>query len=89
MRLQNNLDSTWVLIGLKVCFHSATKHENGVSNMVDCLRVVRIYSTHFLFVNNNYYYNRNKTRCPWLHSLLKTSAKFVRIPEQVKTLDCF
>ena len=32
------------LIGLKVCFHSAMKHENDVSNMVDCLQVVRSYS---------------------------------------------
>ena len=47
-RLKNNLDSTHVLIGLKVCFHSAMKHENGVSNMVACLRVVRIYSKRFV-----------------------------------------
>ena len=33
-KLQSNLDSTWVLIGLQVCFHNAMKHENGVSNMV-------------------------------------------------------
>ena len=38
------MDSTRVLIGLQVCFHSAMKHENDVSNVVDCLRVVRIYS---------------------------------------------
>ena len=42
--IKNNLDSTCVLIGLKVCFHSAMKHENDVSNMVGCLQVVRIYS---------------------------------------------
>ena len=32
-----------VLIGLQMCFHSAMKHENEVSNMVGCLQVVRIY----------------------------------------------
>ena len=32
--LQNSLDITCVLIGLQVCFHSAMKHENGVSNVV-------------------------------------------------------
>ena len=32
--LWNNLDSTWVLIGPQVCFHSAMKHGNDVSNMV-------------------------------------------------------
>ena len=47
--LQNNLDSTCVLIGLQECFHSSMKHENDVSNMVDCLRVVRIYSTRFVY----------------------------------------
>ena len=31
------------MIGLQVCFHSAMKHENDVSNVVDCLQVVRIY----------------------------------------------
>ena len=30
-------------MGLQVCFHSAIKHENDVSNMVGCLQVVRIY----------------------------------------------
>ena len=59
-----------VLIGLLVCFHCAMKHENDVSNVIDCLQVVRIYSFMkaidlylpasciiFLFVkssNNNY-----------------------------------
>ena len=32
--LLSNLDSTCVLIGLQVCFHSAMKHENDGSNMV-------------------------------------------------------
>ena len=32
--LSNNLNSTCVLIGLQVCFHSAMKHENDVSNVV-------------------------------------------------------
>ena len=27
-----------------MCFHGAMKHENDVSNAVDCLQVVRIYS---------------------------------------------
>ena len=32
-------------------FHSATKkHENDVSNVVDWLRVVKIYSTRFVFL---------------------------------------
>ena len=41
----------------------------------------------------HFYLNKNfikekKTCCPWLHSLVKTSAKFVRILERMKTLDC-
>ena len=32
--LWNNLDSMCILICLQVCFHSAMKHENGVSNVV-------------------------------------------------------
>ena len=31
---QKKDNSTCVLIGLQVCFHSAMKHENDVSNMV-------------------------------------------------------
>ena len=42
--LRNYLDSTCVLIGQQVCFHSAMKHENDVSDMIGCLQVVRIYS---------------------------------------------
>ena len=38
------MDSTCVLIGLQVCFHSTMKHENDVSNMVGCLQAVRFYS---------------------------------------------
>ena len=38
------MDSTCVLIGLQVYFHSDMKHENGVSNVAGCLHVVRIYS---------------------------------------------
>ena len=45
--LYNNLDSTSVLIGLQVCFHSAMKQENDVRNIVDCLRVVIIYISSF------------------------------------------
>ena len=33
-----------VLIVLQVCFHSAMKHENDVSNVIGCLQIVRIYS---------------------------------------------
>ena len=37
----------FVLIGQQVCFHSAMKHENDVSNMVGCVqlkkKVVRIH----------------------------------------------
>ena len=40
--LYNNLDSTCILIGLQVCYHSAVKHENDMGNMVDCLQVKRI-----------------------------------------------
>ena len=47
-QFSNNLDSTCVLIGLQVCFHSAMKHENGVM-WFDCFRVVRIYSTRFVY----------------------------------------
>ena len=83
-----------VLIGLLMYFHSVMKHEKDVSNMVDCLQVVRIYSfmkeikvyilaSHivFLFVKTE----NNNSLC--LHSVVKNSAKFVRILEQVKTLD--
>ena len=38
-----------ILIGPAVCFHSAMKHENDVSNMVDCLQVVGMYSTSFVY----------------------------------------
>ena len=34
----------YVLIFQQVYFHSAMKHENGVSNIVGLLQVVRIYS---------------------------------------------
>ena len=50
--LWNNVDSTCVLIGLQVRCHSATKNENDVSNVVDCLRVVRIYSTRVLHISS-------------------------------------
>ena len=32
-----DVDSRCILIGLQVCFHSAMKHENHVSNMFGCL----------------------------------------------------
>ena len=38
------MDSTYVLIGLQVWFHSDMKHENDVSDMIGYLQVVRIYS---------------------------------------------
>ena len=44
-----------VLIGLQVCSHRAMKHENGVSNMVGCLRVVRNYSTRALRISSFYF----------------------------------
>ena len=28
------------MIGLQVCFHSAMKHENNVSDMIGCLQIV-------------------------------------------------
>ena len=40
----NNLDSICVLIGLRVCFYGAMKHENEVSDMVGDFQVVRTYS---------------------------------------------
>ena len=97
------MDSTCVLIGLHVCFHSAMKHENDVSNMVACLQVVRICSfmneievdihMHFVYrlslcYDEKCFYKRNKICHPCLHSLVKTSAKFLKILEQLKTLDC-
>ena len=79
------------------------KHENDVNNMVGCLdlQAVKIYSFMkkikvyicasyivFLFVTTeNTDFIKNKTCSPCLHSQVKTSAKFVRILEQVKTLD--
>ena len=64
------MDITSFLNGQQLCFHSAKKHENGVSYMIGCLLVVRIYTfmkeiklyicalyTIFLFVkseNNNF-----------------------------------
>ena len=101
--LWHNLDSTCVLIGQQVCFHSAMKHKNDVSDMFCCLQVVGIYSfikkkLHicafyivFLFVKseNNNFRKINKTCSPCLHSLVKTSVgKFVRILEQVETFGC-
>ena len=35
--LQNNLNSTCVLIDLQVCFPSTMKHENDVIDMIGCL----------------------------------------------------
>ena len=70
--------------------------------MVGSLQVVRIYSfmeeikvytlawyilSFSLLSQKIIIYKRNKTSSQCLHSLVKTSAKFVRILEQVKTLD--
>ena len=91
-------DSTCVLIGQQVCFHTNIKHENDVKNMVGCLQVVRIYSfmkeiklyIHdsyivFLFVKSgNDNVKRIRTFWPCLYTLIKTSAKFVRVVEQVR-----
>ena len=41
----------WILIGIQVCFHSAMKHENYVSDMASCLQVLRIYSTLFVYLS--------------------------------------
>ena len=38
------MDSTCVLIGQQVCFHSAMKRKNDVRNTIGCLQIVRIYS---------------------------------------------
>ena len=85
------MDSTCVLIGLQVCFHSAMKHENGASYVVwlppSCENLqyaLRILSFSLLIMKI-IISEKNKTCCPCLHNLLKTSAKFVRIHEQVIT----
>ena len=79
------------------------EHENDVSSMVDYLQVVSIYIfvreikldiriayivVLFVKTENSNFYKRNVTCSPCLHSLVKTSATFVIILEQVKTLDC-
>ena len=81
--------------GLKVYFHSAMKHENDVSNVVwlspscDNLQyALRILSFSKFLRLKIIIYKWNKICCPCIHSLLKTSAKFVRVLEHVKTLDC-
>ena len=49
------------LIGLQVCFHSATKHKNDLSNVVDCLSPLSLcYKT-----ENKKFYKSNKTCCPY------------------------
>ena len=39
-----NLDSMCILIAHQVCFHSATKYENDVSDIIGWFQIVRIYS---------------------------------------------
>ena len=73
------MDSTCVFIGLQVCFHNAMKRENdSLSNVVGCLQVVRLYT----YIHTSY------DMFPCLHSLVKISAKFLRILKSVNTLDC-
>ena len=51
-----------VFTGLQVCFHSAMKHENDVSDMISCLRVVRRFTVRASYIvsffikieNNNF-----------------------------------
>ena len=38
------MDSTWILTGQHVCFHSAMKYKNDLTDMIGCILVVRIYS---------------------------------------------
>ena len=85
-----------VLLSLQVCFDSAMKHENGVSDTIGSLQVVKFYSfmkeiklctyalLHIVFgyvksENNSFKKILKKRSSPCLHSLVKTSAKFVRI----------
>ena len=79
--------------------YSTLKLENSVSDEICCFKVVRIYSfmnkiklyiraSYFIFPvlkleNNNFI-----KHFLYLYNLVKTSAKFVSISEQVKTLDC-
>ena len=97
------MDSTCVLIGLQVCFHSAMKQENDVSNIVGCLQAVRIYSFMkeikvyirasyiiFLFVKTEYNFIKEiKHVLDAFIDWWKPRQSFcMRILEQVKTLDC-
>ena len=88
------------LIGLQVCFHIAMKHENDLSNVVGSLQVLRIYSfmkeikvytralyNVFLFAeteNNNLIKEITYVLRAVIAGLVKTSAKFVRILQQLK-----
>ena len=66
------------------------KHENDTSDMIGSVQVVRFYRS----VNKYNYTNVLRIYCLslclslCLRSLVKTSVKFVKILEQVKTLDC-
>ena len=77
------------------------KHENDVTHIIGSLQVVKTYSfmkeielylralcVVFLFVKLENNFIKEIKHFPCLHSLVKTSAKFVRFLEQVKTLDC-
>ena len=75
------------------------KHENDMSNMVGFLKVVRLYSflkeiklsTNVFLLGKlettNFIKEIKHVLCAII-SLVKTSAKSVRILEQVKTLEC-
>ena len=78
---------TCILIGQQVCFHSAMKHENNVSNMVGCLPSCENLQFHlkkwkytfvlcissFSLLRWKIIYNRNKMlQYLWFHNLVKT-----------------
>ena len=79
--------------------YSTLKLENSVSDEICCFQVVRIYSfmnkiklyiraSYFIFPVLKLENNNFLKHFLYLYNLVKTSAKFVSISEQVKTLDC-
>ena len=42
-KLENILNSKWILNGQQACFHSAMRSEYDVSDTIACLHVLRIY----------------------------------------------
>ena len=90
-----------LLICQQVRFHSAMKHENDVTHIIGSLQVVKTYSfmkeielylralcVVFLSVKLENNFKKEIKHFPCLHSLVKTSAKFVRFLDQVKTFEC-